>query len=116
MEELMALVRQFVEERDWTKYHRPSSLAISAAVEVGELLELFQWRTDEDVEAALKKEEYRDALADEIADVMVYLLRLCDTLGISPSTAVLDKIAKNARKYPASESRGKDPRKIKKSA
>jgi dCTP diphosphatase len=110
----MALVRQFVEERDWTKYHRPSSLAISAAVEVGELLELFQWRTDEDVEAALKKEEYRVALADEIADVMIYLLRLCDTLGISPSTAVMDKITKNARKYPASESRGKDPHRIKK--
>ena len=116
MEEIMAQIRRFVEERDWAKYHTPSTLAISAAVEVGELLELFQWRSDEDVKSSLAKGEYREAMADEIADVMIYLLRLCDTVGISPSTAVINKIAKNARKYPASESREKDPRRIRKSS
>jgi dCTP diphosphatase len=116
MEEVMAKIRGFVEERDWTKYHTPSALAISAAVEIGELLELFQWRTDEDVRSSLAKEEYRDAMADEIADVMIYLLRLCDTLGIHPSMAVMNKITKNARKYPVAESREKDPRRIRKSS
>jgi NTP pyrophosphatase (non-canonical NTP hydrolase) len=111
----MVQIRRFVEDRDWTKYHKPSALAISAAIEVGELLELFQWRSDEDVQSSLAKNEYREAMADEIADVLIYLLRLCDTVGISPSTAVINKMGKNERKYPAAESRGKDPRRIRKS-
>ena len=110
----MVQIRRFVEERDWTKYHKPSALAISAAIEAGELLELFQWRTDEDVQSSIAKEEYREAMADEIADVMIYLLRLCDTVGISPSSALINKMSKNARKYPVAESREKDPCRLRK--
>ncbi|RDE13824.1 MAG: nucleotide pyrophosphohydrolase [Candidatus Thorarchaeota archaeon] len=114
LEEIMVQIRRFVEERDWTKYHKPSALAISAAIEAGELLELFQWRTDEDVQSSIAKEEYREAMADEIADVMIYLLRLCDTVGISPSSALINKMSKNARKYPVAESREKDPCRLRK--
>lgn len=116
LEDAMLLIRRFVEDRDWTQYHRPSALAISAAIEVGELLEFFQWRSDEEVKASLQNTDYKDGMADEIADVMIYLLRLCDTVGISPSTAIINKMAKNARKYPAVESRGKNPHKIRKSS
>ncbi|RDE11479.1 MAG: nucleotide pyrophosphohydrolase [Candidatus Thorarchaeota archaeon] len=116
LEELLLQVRRFVEERNWQKYHKPSALAISAAIETSELLELFQWRTDEEIESQLKSDEYRTAIADEVADVMIYLLRMCDRVGISPSKAITDKLVKNAKKYPAEDVRGRLPVKVRKPA
>ncbi|RLI60428.1 MAG: nucleotide pyrophosphohydrolase [Candidatus Thorarchaeota archaeon] len=111
LEELLAKIRRFVEERDWTRYQRPVPLTMSVAIELGELFELFQWLSEDEVEEHLKSEAYRQALRDEFADVMIYLLRLADVLGISPTDAVLDKLGKNAEKYPKERWSGKIPSK-----
>ena len=110
--ELLEIVREFVKERDWEQYNLPLNLAISASIEVGELLELFQWKTHEDVEEALKDDEFREALASEIADVLVYLLRVADTAGIDPTKAVVEKMKRNREKYPIDYWEGKAPSKF----
>jgi dCTP diphosphatase len=112
LEGLMALIREFIQARDWERFNTPSALALSAAVEMGELLEKFQWLTDNEVQGLLQQDEYRTGLADEIADVMVYLLRIFDTTGISPTGAILDKMKKNEVKYPADSWRGRTPDKV----
>lgn len=93
------LVR-FRDERNWAKYHTPKNLAISIAVELGELLEHFQWETDDEIIASLGKLEKKDAIADEMADVLIYLVLLAHELGIDLEEAVWRKIRKNAEKYP----------------
>ncbi len=115
LEELMTLVREFVRVRDWESFQRPTALAVSASIELGELLELFQWLTDEEIEAHLENDEYRALLAGELADVMIYLIRIADTAGINPTRAILDKLEKNSDKYPADEWRGRIPSKTKES-
>ena len=112
LEEIMALIRSFTVERNWESFHRPSALAVSAAVEMGELLEKFQWLTNEEILEMLENEKYREGLADEIADVMIYLLRLCDVTSIDPTWAITQKIKKNEKKYPSSEWRDKIPDKV----
>ena len=112
LEELILLIREFVRERDWEQYNKPSALAVSASIEMGELLELFQWKTDEDIETALEDKEFIDALGEEIADVIVYLLRICDKAGIELTSVFLEKMKKNAEKYPVEDWKGKAPSKI----
>lgn len=110
--EITAMIREFVRERNWEQYNRPLNLAISTSIEVGELLELFQWKTDADVEEALQDEQFREALASEIADVLVYLLRVADTTGIDPTVAVIEKMKKNSEKYPVDYWEGRAPSKF----
>jgi NTP pyrophosphatase (non-canonical NTP hydrolase) len=112
LDELIAIIRDFVQERDWEQYNKPSALAVSASIEMGELLELFQWKTDEDVENALQDEEFVAALGGEIIDVLVYLLRICDKAGIDPTEVFLEKMKRNAEKYPIDDWKGKAPSKL----
>ena len=107
--ELLEIVREFVKERDWEQYNLPLNLAISTSIEAGELLELFQWKTHEEVEEALKDDNFREALASEIADVLVYLLRVADTAGIDPAKALVEKMKRNREKYPIDYWNGKAP-------
>ncbi|MDV3103563.1 nucleotide pyrophosphohydrolase [Thermococcus waiotapuensis] len=93
------LVR-FRDERDWKRYHTPKNLAISIAVELGELLEHFQWRENEEILASMNDPAERENVEDELADVLIYLVLLAHELGIDLEKAALKKIAKNARKYP----------------
>ncbi|MFW9795108.1 MAG: nucleotide pyrophosphohydrolase [Candidatus Thorarchaeota archaeon] len=115
LDELIDLIRQFVHERDWEQYNKPAALAVSASIEMGELLELFQWKTDEDVEAALQDDDFVSMLSGEIADVLVYILRICDRAGIDPTEIIVQKMKKNAKKYPVSEWKGKAPSKLNRS-
>lgn len=110
LSELVEIIRSFVRERDWEQFHQARSLAISAGVEMGELLELFQWFTDKEIEQALGQDEYRSKLSHEIADIMIYLLRLADVASINPSDAILSKMQINRDKYPANKVHGKRPR------
>jgi len=98
-------VAAFVRARDWEKYHNPKDVAISMNVEAAELLELFQWRGEEDVD--LRDATFREALEDELADVFVYCLSLANAIECDLSDATLRKLAKNEKKYPASEWRGR---------
>jgi len=110
--EIIEIIREFVKERNWEQYNLPLNLAVSTSIEAGELLELFQWKTHEDVDEALKDEEFREELASEIADVLVYLLRVADTAGIDPVKAFVEKMKRNREKYPIDYWEGKAPSKF----
>jgi len=97
-------IREFRDERDWMQFHNPKNLAISIAIEAAELLEHFQWKDFEESEAHATAA--KEAIADEIADVSVYLIELSDNLGIDLEEAILKKLAKNAAKYPAEKAKG----------
>jgi dCTP diphosphatase len=94
----------FRAERDWARFHTPKNLALSLAIEVGELLEHFQWITDQEIPEHVAG--HRAEVAEELADVMLYVVQLADVLGISLAEALRDKLALNAKRYPAQESRG----------
>lgn len=105
MDEVLERIRKFRDERDWLQFHNPKDLAISVSIEAAELLEEFQWK---DSEAARRHGvENREAIADEIADVAIYLYELADVLGVDLRGAILAKLEKNAVKYPVEKSRGK---------
>ena len=112
LDELITLIRKFVQDRNWEQYNKPAALAVSASIEMGELLELFQWKSDAEVEELLHDKEFNSALAGEIADVMVYLLRICDKAGIDPAKGIVEKMKRNAKKYPIEEWTGTAPSKI----
>lgn len=90
----------FRDTRGWKRYHTPKNLALSVAVELGELLEHFQWESDGEILEAVKDPAKREAIADEIADVIIYLTLLAHELGIDLSEALEKKLRKNEEKYP----------------
>lgn len=103
-EELRDALRRFAAAREWQPFHTPKNLAMALAVEAAELLEHFQWLTAEQ-SARLGARDKR-AVGEEIADVLLYLLRLADVLGIDPLAAARRKMRINARKYPVTRARG----------
>jgi NTP pyrophosphatase (non-canonical NTP hydrolase) len=105
LEELKERVRAFVAERDWDRFHSPKNLAMALSVEASELVELFQWLTE--AESAALDAAQRRRVAEELADVLWFLLRLSDRLGIDLLEAAELKLAANAAKYPADRVRGK---------
>ena len=97
-------IRMFRDERKWMQFHNPKNLAISISIEAAELLEHFQWRTFE--ESDKHSVDAKDQIADEIADVAIYLIELCDNLSIDLESAINAKLDKNAAKYPVERSCG----------
>ncbi len=104
--ELRAQIAAFIAERQWERYHDPKNLSAAIAIEAAELMEHFQWVRSDELPALLADPARRAAIADELADVVCYVLSLANALDIDLSAAVVDKIAKNAVKYPAAEFRG----------
>lgn len=94
----------FRDERDWGQFHTPKNLALSVMIEAGELLEHFQWIDDDEIPDYVARQ--RADVAEELADVTIYVIQLADVLGISLGGALRDKLALNAERYPASISRG----------
>jgi NTP pyrophosphatase (non-canonical NTP hydrolase) len=97
-------LREFAQARDWDQFHSPKNLSMALMVEVAELMEHFQWLTEAqsgDLAPAKQAE-----VAEELADVLLYLVRLSDKLGVNLKEAALQKIEKNAAKYPADKVRG----------
>ena len=99
IKELKEEVRLFVNERDWNKYHHPKELAISMAIEVAELLEIFQWDEKADIQDIRNDEETMNRIKEEVADVMMYVLCLSDQLDLDLSDIVLSKLQRNRMKY-----------------
>jgi dCTP diphosphatase len=97
-------LRQFAAERDWDQFHSPKNLAMALSVEAAELLEHFQWLSD--AESAALAPETRVKVREELADVLLYLIRLADKLDIDLATAAADKLSINAQKYPIQKARG----------
>jgi NTP pyrophosphatase (non-canonical NTP hydrolase) len=104
LESLRAQLREFTTARDWNQFHSPKNLAMALSAESGELLEVFQWLTEEQSRAL--SPQAKAAASDEIADVLLYLIRLADTLGIDPLVEARRKMGENERKYPADKARG----------
>lgn len=99
-------LREFAEARDWNPFHSPKNLAMALAVEAAELMENFQWLTEEESRRLEERPEDYRAVREEVADVQIYLLRLADLLGIDLETAVRDKMSRNAEKYPVELAKG----------
>jgi len=105
-EKLLEAVIRFRDERDWAQFHKPKDLALGMGVEASELSELFLWKDEAEVEAALADPSIRERLGEEMADVQIFLLYLAHDAGIDLCRAAEDKIAKNAAKYPVEKARG----------
>lgn len=104
-EDIHKEIFKFIKERNWEQFHTPKNLAISVGAEVGELLECFQWKTDEQIKRMIE-EKNTEEIADEIADVYTYLVSLSKSLDIDLYEAVTKKIEKNKEKYPVEKSFG----------
>lgn len=101
LDSLRDALREFCKARDWHEYHTPKNLSMALIVEAAELLEHFQWATPE--ESAQLTDSKRAAVADELADVLIYLTELADVLNIDLIDAARTKIGKNAEKYPSAK-------------
>jgi NTP pyrophosphatase (non-canonical NTP hydrolase) len=104
LEDLRDALRRFAAERDWEQFHSPKNLASALVVEAAELLELFQWLSEE--QSRTLSAEDKQKVTNEIADVLIYLVRLADRLDVNLLEAARDKIARNAEKYPVEKARG----------
>ncbi|ACR79540.1 nucleotide pyrophosphohydrolase [Kosmotoga olearia] len=104
MDSIEKEIIKFRDERDWKQFHNARTLAASIVIESAELLELFQWAKDEEIEEIVEKK--LDKIKDEIADIYAYLVILAHDLGINLQDAVREKMKKNARKYPVDKAKG----------
>lgn len=104
LDDLRDALRRFARERDWDQFHSPKNLASALVVEAAELLECFQWLTEEQ-SRALSDDDKRK-VTEELADVFLYLIRLADKLDADLLEGARDKIARNAEKYPVEKARG----------
>ncbi|MBI4509773.1 MAG: nucleotide pyrophosphohydrolase [Deltaproteobacteria bacterium] len=107
LSELRRLIASFVKERDWTKFHAPKNLAMALACEAAELMEHFLWVESEASREVVLDEKKRAAIVEEVADVAICLLNLCNVVGIDLSSAVEGKLADARAKYPVHLVRGK---------
>ena len=96
MNDLKEAFRRFTEERDWDQFHTPENLAKSISIEAGELLECFQWNDDFD----------KEAVCEELADVISYCVMLADKLDVDVETIVMEKLERNKAKYPVDKAKG----------
>jgi NTP pyrophosphatase (non-canonical NTP hydrolase) len=97
----------FVAARDWQQFHTPKNLSAAIAIEAAELMEAFQWLSDDQAATAMEDERQRIAVTDELADVLIYALSLANALEIDVSTTVLRKLQRNERRFPAEHWRGR---------
>ena len=97
---LQTRLREFAAARDWQPYHAPKNLAMALMVEAAELAEIFQWMTPEQSLAVREDPALKEPIADEVADVLLYLLQLADHAGVDLAEAVEHKLRKNAVKHP----------------
>jgi len=107
LHELRELVRDFVNARQWERFHSPKNLSMSLAIEAAELMEHFQWLTIDQSRQTTADARRRNDIAEEMADVFCYLLALANELDVDLTEAVRDKMAKNNAKYPVEEFRGR---------
>jgi NTP pyrophosphatase (non-canonical NTP hydrolase) len=104
VDDLQRQLRAFAEAREWERFHSPKNLAMAVASEAGELVDVFQWLSEEESRHLL--EEDRRRATEEIADVLIYLLRLGDKLGVDLQEAIVDKMKVNEQKYPVDLAKG----------
>ncbi|MER0630316.1 nucleotide pyrophosphohydrolase [Pseudomonas aeruginosa] len=96
-------LEQFANDRNWAQFHSPKNLAMALSGEVGELVEIFQWMTEDASKAAASNPETSQAVKDELADVLMYVVRLASVLGVDLNAAAQQKLKLNAEKYPVAK-------------
>ena len=107
IEELKLLTRKFMDERDWRQFHNPKDLAITIVTEASELLEIFRFKSNDEI-LELFKSQKREKIEDEIADILLNVLRFVDLNDIDLSAALKNKIEKSEKKYPVDKCKGKN--------
>ena len=95
----------FRDARDWSQFHNPRTLSTSISIESAELLELFQWANDSELQALVSRKKAE--ISQELADIMIYIIMMAHDLDIDLERAILDKMERNEEKYPVDKSRGK---------
>ncbi|MER5614081.1 nucleotide pyrophosphohydrolase [Streptomyces sp. NPDC002215] len=103
MQTLQRRLAAFAAARDWERYHTPKNLASALSVEAAELVEIFQWLTPEESARVMERPGTAHRVADEVADVLAYLLQFCEVLGIDALAALSEKIDRNESRFPAPE-------------
>ena len=106
IKELQEKVIQFRDRRDWEQYHNPKDLAISLSLEASELLEIFQWKNADEVEATMREEKGRQRVREELGDIFIYALTMSHAFGFDASEVILNKLRINEEKYPVEKSKG----------
>ncbi len=105
LNELKRLALEFRDQRDWAKFHKPKDVALSLLLEAAELAEHFQWK--DETEVAAHVEARRGEIADELSDVLYWVLIMANDAGINLGQAFQDKLRKNAQKYPVEKAKGR---------
>jgi len=98
--QLHARLVDFRDRRNWKRFHTPKDLALSVSIESAELLELFQWKSDDEISTMARDPAFAEAASDEIADVLIYLVLLAGELGIDPLAAAMRKVLTNEKRFP----------------
>jgi len=106
IEELQKKVIEFRDARDWAQYHNPKDLTISLSLEVAELLEIFQWKDAQEVEATKSDPDERRRVKEELGDILIYALNMCRAFGFDPSEVIIEKLKINEKKYPVEKAKG----------
>lgn len=101
--QLATALEQFASDRNWAQFHSPKNLAMALSGEVGELTEIFQWMTEDASKEAARNQETAQAVKDELADVLMYVVRLASVLGVDLNEAAQQKLKLNGEKYPVAK-------------
>ena len=105
LQDLKTAVKNFIADRNWKSFHNPKNVAMSIAIEAAEIMEHFQWKSDEEISAYLK--DKKNSVSDELADVFYWVLLIANDLDIDIDSALRNKIKKNEAKYPVKKAKGK---------
>jgi dCTP diphosphatase len=106
LEDLLKKIQAFSDERDWSQFHTAKNLIIAVSAEVGELAEVVQWKSDQEAAEYLNTPEGKSKLSEEVADVAIYLLRICQQQNLNFIDIINLKMQLNAGKYPVDKSKG----------
>ncbi len=104
--ELKELIKEFCEKRDWDQFHNAKDLAIALSIEASELLEIFRWKSQKEVEELFKTEKKKEHIEEEMADVLYFLVRMAQMYGLDLTEALEKKMEKNKEKYPVDKAKG----------
>lgn len=106
LQELKDRIKKFCDERDWDQYHHAKDLAIGIITEASELLEIFRFKSEKEIDVMFENLEKRNAISEEMADVFYFLLRLAQKYNIDLATVLKNKLEKNALRYPIEKAKG----------
>ena len=106
LNELISKITAFRDARDWKQFHKPNHLATAISIEAAELQEHFLWKSSTEVEKKIAEPNSRNAVAEELADVLIFSLLLAHELGVDPAAIITQKLEKNSLKYPVEKARG----------